>query len=98
MSVFSCKSKGIFSLFSDEHLGFPTTRVNMESTFLIFLNCSLLDCFSLDDFQLPPTSVTGQPQIFFAGGVVAPPTGIYALTPAPPGGLSSLGPRVTFQK
>jgi hypothetical protein len=54
----------------------------------------LLDFFSFQGFQPPINSFTGQPQFFFAGGVIAPPTGIYILTPAPPGGLSSLGPQI----
>ncbi len=43
-------------------------------------NCSLIDYFSFEGLQ---------PTFFFAGGVPTPLSGIYVLTPAPPGGLSS---------
>ncbi|CAF0821265.1 unnamed protein product [Adineta steineri] len=46
-------------------------------------------------FQPSKNSGARQPQFVFAGGVIAPPKGIYRLTPARPGELSSLGPRWT---
>jgi hypothetical protein len=55
----------------------------------------LLDCFSFEGFQPHINPFIGQPTFIFAGGVPAPPTGIYILTEAPPGGISSLGPRWT---
>ncbi|CAF1477285.1 unnamed protein product [Adineta steineri] len=49
------------------------------------------------DFQPSYDPLPANISFFFADGVPAPTSGIYELTPAPPGGLSSLGQRVNAQ-
>ncbi|CAF1432679.1 unnamed protein product [Adineta ricciae] len=56
-----------------------------------------MDCCSQGNFQPSYDPLPDNIEFFFAGGVPAPTSGIYQLTEAPPGGLSSLGPRVDPQ-
>ncbi|UJR17940.1 hypothetical protein I4U23_004839 [Adineta vaga] len=54
-------------------------------------------CQQQAGYQPPVDPLPANIEFFFADGVPAPTSGIYQLTEAPPGGLSSLGPRVNPQ-